>query len=165
MSLIERIKEKKNGIQRSWFQEVLNSFPKQSQSLIASNADRFANPIGFTLNDAISEIFAAVVGEKSLEDIAPALERIIKLRAVQDKQNPGQLVFLHALKKIVRKQCGAFEEGFAEVEALLALEDRIDEIILRALEIYVLSREKILELQVNEIMNKTHTLRRLQGDP
>lgn len=164
MSLTQRIKDRKKGILRSWFQEVLDSFPKQSQALIANNSDRFANPIGFTLNDAIAEIYAGVVGEKTLEDIRPALERITKLRAIQDKQNPGQLGFLYGLKKILRTQCGAFERGFDDVEGLLEIEDRIDEIILLALEIYVQSREKIYELQVNELQNKTYMMRRLQGD-
>lgn len=151
-------------ILREWYQEVLGSFPKQSHALIASNTDRFANPIGFTLNDAIAEIFSALVGDKSLDEIAPALERIIKLRAIQGGREAAQLGFLLSLKRIVRERCGAYSAEFTEVGALLEIEDRMDEILLRAYEIYVRSRELILELQVNEIKNKTHMMRRLSGE-
>ena len=142
----------------------MESFPKQSRYLIANDADRFANPMGFTLNDGIKEILSALVGEKTLDEIEPALGQLIKLRAIQDNREGNQLSFLYALKKIVRTQCKAYSKGFTAVRELLELEDRIDLIILRAQEIYVLSREKILELQVNEIKNKTYSLRRLSGE-
>lgn len=164
MSLGKKLIGDRKKILKEWYQEVLGSFPKQSHALISSNTDRFANPIGFTLNDAIAEIFSALVGDKSLDEIAPALERIIKLRAIQGGRESAQLGFLLALKRIVRERCGAYSSGFSEVGALLEIEDRMDEILLRAYEIYVRSRELILELQVNEIKNKTHMMRRLSGE-
>ncbi len=161
LSLSQRIKGERKKIQRLWFQEVLEIYPKQSRSLIGGVADRFSNPIGFTLSEGIEEIFSVLVGEKSLAEIDPALERLIKLRALQEADQAGPLGFLFSLKKIVRKSCGAYSSQFTEFGELLELEDRIDGIIRKAHGIYVQAREKILQLQVNEMKNKTYMFRKL----
>lgn len=164
MDLNQQIMGKRKKILRLWYQEVLECFPKQSRVLIASNADRFSNPIGFTLGEGIEEIFSFLVGEKSLPEIDSALGRLIKLKAIQEVRDTNQLAFLFSLKRIVRENCGAYSKGFSEIRELLEIESRLDQIVQKAYEIYVQSREKILELQVNEIKNKTYMFRRLADE-
>ena len=164
MSLSEQIIGKRTKIIRLWFKEVLECFPKQSRIMIANNSNHFSNPIGYTLREGIDEIFSFAVGEKSLEEIDLGLGRLIKLKAIQEVQDANPLLFLFALKKIVRENCGAHSSQFSEIKELLEIESRLDHIIQKAYEIYVQSREKILELQVNEIKNKNYMFRRLAGE-
>ena len=169
MSLAETIRGNKTRILGRWFQVALETYPQQSRFLIGKDGDRFANPIGFTLNDALAEIFDVLMADKEQEALLPALERLVKLRAVQDKSTREQeegrpLAFLLDLKKIVRDVCGVGNGGFTAVSELLALEDRIDQVILRAHEIFYHSRAKLLELQVIEMRNKTYMLRKLAGE-
>ena len=165
MTLGEQLIRDRKKIQRQWFQDVLEGFPKQSRYLIAGDEDRFTNPIGFTLNEGIEEVYAAVSGEKTVEEIDEGLSRLIKFKAVQKKdEQTGDLDFLVSLKRIIRKACGVEKAGFNDYQALMDIEDRIDRIILKAHNIFVASREKILELQVNEMKNKTYSLRRLSGE-
>ena len=164
MSLLAQLKEDRVKIHRAWFQEILDSFPRQSRGLIADGKDRFSNPMGHTLNDGILEILSALLGEKTLEEAEPAVAQLIKLRAVQKEQKENPVEFLFALKKIVRKNSGAYGRKFTQVGELLEIEDRLDAIILRALEIFVESREKLLELRVNEMRNKTHMFLRMAGE-
>jgi len=164
VSLSEQLWGDRTKVLKLWFQTVLESYPKQSRTLIAVESDRFANPIGSTLNDAIEDIFATVAGKKTVDDAEPAIAKMVKLKAVQEGSSEGQLAFLFALKPIIRKTCGANSSRFSQWQDLLEIEDRIDLVILRAMEIFIQSREKILELQVDEIKNKTYSLRKLSGD-
>ena len=164
MSLKDQIRERKGKILKQWYQEVLESYPPQARIMIQSTADRFDNPIGFTLHDGIREILAALIDEKTLEEIDPALALVIKLKAIQEKTDSSPMDFLYTLKRIIREHCGAYSGSFTAVKELLELEDRIDQIMERAQSIFVDSREKLLELQVNEMKNKTHMLRRMAGD-
>jgi len=167
--LVQLVREKKTKIMGRWFQVMLDAYPQQSRFLIGKDSDHFANPIGYTLNEALEEIFAVLAEEKPLADIQLALERLVKLRAVQDtsaqeQQGENPLAFLLALKKIVREFCGAYQPGFTATGELLALEDRMDQVLLQALAIFSHSKEKLLELQVSEMRNKTFMLRRMAGE-
>lgn len=164
MSLLEKVKGDRSKILRRWLDALLDSFPKQSRLMISAESDRFSNPIGFTLHEAIDEVFRALVGEKTLEEIDLALGRLVKLKAIQEDHADGKLGALIELKRIIRESCGAYSARFSSITELLEIEDRVDEIILRAYQIYVQSREKILDLQINEIKNKTYMMRRMSGE-
>lgn len=161
MGLVQRIVEKKAEILRIWHQKALKGFPVQSRLLIASNTDRFANPIGFTLQDSIGEIFAFLFSDGTAEKMEESLSRLVKLRAVQDPGSNEGVEFLLVLKMVVRDQCGASSAKFTEHAELREIEDQIDQILVKAHRIFVDSRELIAELKVNEMRRKTHGLRKI----
>jgi len=175
MSLAKRMQERRAAILGRWQREVLESFPRQSRKLIAAGEDRFANPLGFALRDGVEEVFSFVAGEKPWDAIEPALERLVKLKAVQQTHGQGPLEFLFSLKTIVREACGVgtgggiagepLERAPSDLEQWLVLEERFDRVIRAGAAAFVQAREKILELQVNEMRNKTYMLRRLAGEP
>jgi hypothetical protein len=165
MNLVERMQEQRVAILRRWLQEVLECFPQPARAFIAGGEDRFSNPLGFTLSAGVEEIFSFVAGEKPLGEIAPALERLVKMRAIQQTRASEPLGFLFGLKRIVRDVCEVDTRADLGLEQWLALEERIDAVVRASLATYVRARETILELQVNEIRNQTYMLRRLAGDP
>lgn len=164
MELITRIQKKRETVLKQWFQTVLDAFPPQARMLIAKGTDRFSNPIGFTLSEGLEAVLDGLLDNSPPEAVEPALAQIIKLRAIQPDRKEDPLAFLYQLKPILREICGARKRGFDQLGDLLDLEDALDAIIRQGQDIYVQSREKILELQVNEMKNKTHMLRRLAGE-
>lgn len=175
VSFAKRMQEQRAAILARWQREVLESFPRQSRKLIAAGQDRFANPLGFALREGVEEVFSFVAGEKPWDEIESALERLVKLRAVQETGGQGPLEFLFALKTILREACGVGTSGDgaggeprglspSDLEQWLVLEERIDRVIQAGVAAFVRAREKILELQVNEMRNKTYMLRRLAGE-
>ena len=161
MGLVQRIAEKKAEVVKQWHQTALKGFPKQSRLLLASNSDRFSNPIGFTLQDSIDAIFAFLFCEGSAEEMETSLGRLVKLKAVQDPGSNDALEFILPLKGIVREQAGVGSSKFQNHAELFAIEDQIDQILLKAHRIFVESRELISQLKVNEMRNKTHGLRKI----
>ena len=164
MSPSDRIRKDRTKILKKWFHEVLESYPKQSRSMIALESDRFANPMGSTLNDGVEAILSVAIGDKSFEEAELSIERLIKLKAIQEGQNGGQLDFLFSLKKLLRQHLGVDAGKVEDLREFFEIEDRIDHITKTATSIFILSREKILELQVSEIKNKTYMMRRLTGE-
>ncbi len=164
MNLNEQILRKRTKIVRLWYGHLLESYPRQSRKFIALDTDRFANPIGFTLSDGVERVFDHLLGGRDIEEIEESLAQIVKLRAIQEGSHANALEFLLALKKIIREQCGVNSSAFTQVDELLAIEDRIDEVFLLAHELYVRSRESIAELKVNEMRNKTYMLRKMVGE-
>ncbi len=164
MEFLHKIQQEKPEILREWYEIVIDSFPQKSRRIITLNEDRFTNPMGYTLHEGMQQILETVVSQSSPADLDEALGKIIKVKAIQDKQPNDGLEFLFALKKVIRQYGNAFSENFTENRALFEVEDLIDLIILKAHLIFVESREKISELKVREVEKKTHMLRRLVGE-
>lgn len=164
MSFQEALSAKKVGILRAWYNSVLESFPQASRGMIGNTSDQFGSPMGHIFNDGLNQLFDHLLSEGDPADLEAALGQIVRLRAVQDKGASDGLGFLFALKKIIRDVTGAKKKNFDQYTELLEIEDRIDGWIEQAHRIYVDAREKISELKVNEMQNKTYMLRKLVGE-
>ena len=164
MSLCDRIRGNRTRILKQILQEVLATYPDQAKPLIAIGPDKFGNPLGATLSEGVEEIFDMITGDKSLEDIQLPLERLFKLKAIQEGETNRSLDFLFSLKSIIRKGCNVDHGKSTEVPELFELEDRIDQIVKKGLQVFISSREKILELQVAELRHRTYSLRKLSGE-
>ena len=90
-----------------------------------------------------------------LEKVCSHLDQVIRIRAVQDF-SPAQAVgFIFLLKKAVREQ---LEKDIREKrlsEEISLFESKIDELALLSFDIYMKCREKIYEIRVNEVKNRT----------
>ncbi len=90
------------------------------------------------------------------------LDKIIRIRAVQDF-TPAQAVgFVFLLKRVIREE--ALQEGWKDrisLEDLLELESHIDNMALLGLNVFAQCREKLYEVRVNEVKNRTFRLLRM----
>jgi hypothetical protein len=129
-------------ILKRWIEDTIRSYPIASRVFLSKEQDPFRNPVGHTLRCSLSVLLDQVVGEMDVGCIAPALDDIVRLRAVQDL-NPSQaLHFLLLLKPIMR-------ELAADRDQLL-LNDRIDQLALMAFDTYMRCREQLAEIRAKE---------------
>lgn len=164
MSLCERIRGNRTKILKQMLKEVLETYPDQARPLIAIGSDRFGNPLGATLSEGVEEIFEVVADLKSIDEIDLPLERMFKLKAIQEGKTNESLDFLFSLKTIIRNDCKADVHDPDEIKEWLEIEERIDQIVKRGLQVFITSREKLLELQVAELKHRTYSLRKLSGE-
>ena len=164
MSLQEQIRGDRTKILKQILREVLQTYPDQAKPLISVGSDRFANPLGATLSEGVEEIFEVITGDKTLDEIELPLERMFKLKAVQEGKTNLALDFLFSLKSIIRNICNPAGGNPAELQELFEIEERIDQIVMRGLQVFISAREKLLELQVAEIKHRTYSLRKLSGE-
>ncbi len=158
MSLEKLLKEKKAGILERWFDAVLVTYPIDTQSFLKKKKNRFANPVAHEISRGMEEIFEQFLSGEKPDEFSPFLDRIIRIRAVQDVNPSTALAFIFDLKTLIREELvDHMEEGHLR-RPLERLERTIEELGLLSLDIYVKCRDKIYELRVNEVKNRVGRL-------
>jgi hypothetical protein len=97
------------------------------------------------------------------ERVAPFLDGIIRIRAVQDFSPSQAIAFIFQLKKVIRE---ALDKEIGEHQLsddLLVLESKIDDLALVAFDVYMGCREKIYALSANEARNQVYRLLQKKG--
>jgi len=160
MNLEEFLTPKKTAVVNRWFQLLVEEYPFETARFLQREKDRFANPVGYTIYQAITGLFATLLADKEdAAKTATCLDAILRIKAVQDFP-PSQAIggILH-LKKIIQEElAGEIQAARIPPEEILAFTRRIDELALQAFDIYLACREKIYEIRVNEVKNRTARL-------
>jgi hypothetical protein len=91
-----------------------------------------------------------------------SLDRIVRIRAVQDLSPSQAVEFVFLLKRAVREELG---EALAKQVDLSALHAWIDGLALQAFGLFVECRQRIYELRVREIKRRASTLLERMKEP
>jgi hypothetical protein len=137
------------SIAAEWLKRVLAEYPEQTARILSQEKDRFRNPVGHALREGLPVLVEELLGEMNKDRILPALDGIVRIRAVQDF-TPAQAVgFIFLLRPIV-----------GQVPDLLHVQDRIDELALLAFDLYTKCREQLHEARVSEAKRRVFALER-----
>lgn len=141
----------KRAIADAWLKRTVQTYPERTAKVLLSEADRFRNPAGYALREGIPVLLDAVLGNVDFPAAAPALDELLRIRAVQEFSAGEAVSFIYFLKPLLREMSGRDEK----------VEDRIDELALMAFDSYTRSRERLLKLEVNESRRRMFTLERM----
>ena len=141
-----------------WFGLIVETYPAETQRFLKQQKNRFANPVGYTISKEIEAIYDELRSGVDTEKISVFLDRIIRIRAIQDFSPSQAIAFIFLLKKVIREELGneSWEGGMAN--ELWGLDDKIDHLARVSFDIYMKCREKIYELKANEVKNTTYRL-------
>lgn len=156
MGLAERLERKKSDIVKMWFDHILASYPPDTARFYKAQKDPFANPVGPSTKQGLSEVFDEVLGDMDCNVIVASLDTIIRIRAIQNFTPSDALAFIPELKKILRKTFKKELKDIKELEQLSRVDERIDQLTLMAFDIYLKCREKIYELKVSTEREKIY---------
>ncbi len=155
MGIREQLKENREKILSRWFESILKTYPAETVRFLKKTKDQFHNPVGQTIKEGIEGILFELTGEGEIEKITPFLDRIIRIRAIQDFTPSEAVAFIFQLKGIIREEIDLDRIGSEE---LLGLDKKIDELALKTFDIYMGCREKLYELKATELRNWTYKL-------
>ena len=151
MDLNDILDRKKKAVLDRWFQEVADSYPAETSLFLRSRQDRFANPVGAAVHGGLKGLFEGLLSGADSEGLAPILDDIVRIRAVQ-KFSPSEAVsFIFALKGIIREVAEHEKGDPTDVEAMDA---RIDRLALQAFDNYSACREKLYEIKLRELRDR-----------
>jgi hypothetical protein len=156
--LKESLSKKRSAILKRWLDLILETYWPETAIFLKKQDDPFTNPVGQTILQGIDGIFNDILNGAGSENAAAFLEKVIKIRAVQDFTASQAISFVFLLKKAVREELKDEINRDRLHEDLSLLNDRVDELALIAFDMYMKSREKIYELKSNEIKNMTFRL-------
>jgi hypothetical protein len=158
MRLDNFLEERKSAILERWFDSILETYPADTKRFLQKQKNRFANPVAHEISEGIEEIFNNILKGANPEDVSPFLDKIIKIRAVQDFTPSQALGFIFDLKRLVREELAENMGESSISESLWELERKIDVLGLMSLDIYMKCREKLYELRVKEVKNRVGRL-------
>ncbi len=158
MDLERRLAEDKEELARKWYDLLLGAYPPETQKIWKAQLDGFQNPVGETMKEATAKLVGLILSWDDAAAIGHELDRIIKIRAVQDFKPSQALAFVFQFKKLLRDTYLDEVKKSGEWDALLGQEAKIDNLALMALDIYCKCRQQVFDLKVAEIKRAQHNL-------
>ncbi len=145
------VAEHRDEILKRWTDRVIDSYPEETAKFLRSKADPFANPVGAGLREGLAELLDGVIDGVDPEELAPALDRVIRVRAVQEF-SPSQAVgFIFELKNLLREVAGAP----AGENSQHPFDASIERLGLFAFDVYANCREEMWKIRAREIRNQS----------
>jgi hypothetical protein len=155
---ISTLSEKRSAVLNRWIDHILNTYPADTANFLRDKKSRFANPVGHSISEGVEGIFDDLISGIDRERVAPFLDKIIRIRAIQDFAPSQAVSFIFFLKTIIREELAKeiHESGLSD--ELEKMEDQIDSLGLIAFDIFMGCREKLYDIKANEMKNMTFRL-------
>ena len=163
MKLVELLKQKRTAVGKRWVDLTLQSYPADTQRFLKKQRDPFANPVGTTISKEIEHVFDELLQGAQPEKVTPFLDRIVRIRAVQDFSPSQAVVFIFLLKKVIRTELAKEILEYGLSEDLVELEARIDDLALLTFDLYIKCREKLYEIKAKQASRQVSRLLRKAG--
>jgi hypothetical protein len=149
----EYLSEHRHAIVAEWYERVTSQYPPETARFLRQQADPFANPVGAALREELEPLYDAVVAGGDGDRVDQSLDRIIRVRAVQDFKPSEAIAFVVELKRVIRQRVAS--DGLTCGSELAALESRLDGVLLAAVDVYSRCREQIYDIRVKDIRNRS----------
>jgi hypothetical protein len=147
----ENLRERRQAIVARWRDAIIRTYPPDAARFLLKNRDQFANPIGRTVAEEAEALIDALIIHEDLSACDGSIDRIVRIRAVQ-QFTPGEAVsFIFLLKPIVNAVIEQFREESISIQELLELHRRIDNLALMAFDAYMNCREQIFRIRTGEL--------------
>jgi RsbT co-antagonist protein rsbRD N-terminal domain len=148
-------RNEKDAIAQQWLKQTAATYPLQTVDFLLRDRDPFRNPLGHALRTQLPIVTEELLGEMDQARLSAALENIVRIRAVQNFSASQSVGFMLLLKQILRQEWKQLEEDRA------AVEERIDQAVLMAFDLYMKCREKIYEVMADEARRRVAQLEKI----
>jgi len=143
-------RDQRNEMLSRWYDVVVGGYPAETARFLREQADQFANPVGAALREELGPILDGILDGRDPGELEPHLDRILRVRALQDMAPSRAVDFLLDLKEIFGQ---VVNDGSSGIDN--AFEHRVDAALLTAFDVFSRCREQVYEIRVNEIRNRS----------
>ena len=133
-----------------WFDRIVDGYPAETARFLREQSDPFANPVGAGLREELAPILDGILDDRDPVEIEPALDRIVRVRALQDMSPSEAVSFVLVLKDIFEEVAGD-EAG----DAKRVFNSRVDQTLMTAFNVFSRCREQVYDIRVKEIRNRS----------
>jgi hypothetical protein len=145
------LEKRKDTIVERWVDAVLSAYPSESAALFQAQRDPFANPLGHSVREGTRGIFQTILDGMDQEDLRTHLDKIVRIRAIQQFTPSEALSFVFSLRSIIRELIPEAAADARYREELADMDRKIDGVALAAFELYAARREEVSQLRINEV--------------
>jgi len=154
MNLEKLLTKKRDHIVDKWIDSVQESYPSETVEFFRHQRNKFANPVGAEISEAVGPLFDELLNGNNQQNMFSLLDKIVRIRAVQDFPPSGAVAVVLLLKKVIRDEMRKDIDKDGLFEDLLEFESRIDYCALLAFDVYMKCREKIWEIKLDEFKKR-----------
>jgi hypothetical protein len=136
-----------------WIDTIFDGYPEETAKFLRSKSDRFANPVGAGLREGLAELLDGLIEGVEPDELESAVDRVIRVRAVQGFSPSEAVGFVFDLKALLRETVGG-----TSGEAggwLVTFDNRIERLGLFAFDVYMRCREQMWAIRAREIRNQS----------
>jgi hypothetical protein len=162
MTFREQLLLRKEAIAGHWLDRTARAHPSDGL-LLGRQRDPFANPVGHALSEAVHALLEGLLEQVGPEQLRARLEPILKIRSIQNLPASEAVAFLFLLKDVVQAECAQLRQDSTLLLELIELMAQIDRLALIAFDVYTHWRERVQEVQLNEIRRRVSELMSQQG--
>lgn len=151
MGMEERLGADRETLAEKWVDAILGSYPEETRRIWKTGGNTFANPVGETITRCVGEFIDHLIRWDDAEAMADSLDRLIRIRSVQEFSPSQALSFLFLFKKVLREAYFKEMEKKGELADLLRFEAKLDNMAMMAFDIYSKTREELFAMRVDEV--------------
>lgn len=142
--------EDRTEMLKRWFDRIVDHYPAETASFLRGQSDPFANPVGAGLRDELAPILDAILDGRDPHEVEAAIDRIVRIRALQEMSPSRAVGFVLELKEV-------FDEvvDTATSDSRALLDNQVDGMLLAAFDVYNHCREQVYDIRVKEIRNRS----------
>ncbi len=153
---------KRSEVVSKWKGLLLDTYPEDTQRFLLKEKDHFANPVGSILFSELENLYDLIARGAREEELLEPLDRMIRIRAVQDFKPSEAVGFILGLKGIVRSVFVKPGVPDPELEELLGVfESQMERLVLLAFDVYWECKRHLQDLRIKEIKNQYSRLLRM----
>jgi len=149
--LADLLQKEKATVVKKWFDHVVASYPEDTSRFLKSEKNPFANPVGSAIREGIEGMVDALLADAPVSSLHPFLDKLLRIRAVQEFTPSQAISFVFHLKQVVRDVLKKDLRTPKVLEEVADFESRIDRLSLLAFDHFVSCREEVFELRVQEL--------------
>lgn len=155
MNIQEFLQKHRDTVIKEWVEVIYGTYPFDTVGFLRSQSNSFSNPVGAKTRKAAEAIVTALLAPTlESEDVSPAVDELIRVRAIQKFTPEQAMAVIFYLKNIIRKHCKPALTDMAAYQALLEVESRIDSVALLGFRVYSECRDKVQQMRVDEFKRK-----------
>ncbi len=152
------LSEKRAEITNRWITALIETYPADAADFLKNRKNQFANPVGYTIAQEADAIVKGLAEGADLNELSGSLDKIIRIRAVQDFKPSDALSFVYMLKGIVRDCLKKKMKNSGLKAELEEFDSFVDSLGLLAFDIYVGCKEQLYQIRVDEVKRNTYML-------
>ena len=158
MKLNKFLLQKKPLILNRWLDLIVETYPADTRRFLKKQKDRFANPVGTTISREIENLYEELLQGIDPDRVSPILDRIIRIRAIQDFSPSQAISFIFLLKRVIREVLEKEVQENRLSDELMRFDSKVDDLALLAFDIFMSCREKIYKIKADQAKNQVSKL-------
>jgi len=138
------LRGRRDAVVERWFEEVIKTYASEAGRMLKGK-DRFTNPVGGNIVEGLREVVDGLAAGAGDAALSKALDRVIRIRSVQDFTAAEAVGFVFKLRGILSSEVP---------EAAAAFDAEVDRVALLAFNVYTTCREELHRIKNEDVKRR-----------